>query len=102
MSRMNAVLRYLVLTAKILTFLVLVVAIVALLGFVSGFLHDAGLRGAWLEIADEAMLLAATLLAASIIIRFWDRRRDILHRLGLGCGRCRRDMLCGTLVAVII
>ncbi len=102
MSRMNAVLRYLVLTAKILTFLVLVVAIVALLGSVSGFLHDAGLRGAWLEIADEAMLLVATLLAASIIIRFWDRRRDVMHRLGFGCGRCRRDMLCGTLVAVVI
>ncbi len=102
MSRMNAVLRYLVLTAKILTFLVLVVVLMALSGSVSGFLHDAGLRGTWLEIADEAMMLIATLLAASLIIRFWDRHRDIMHRLGLSFGWCRRDMLCGTLVAVII
>lgn len=102
MSLMNTVLRYLVLTAKILTFLVIVVVLMALSGFVSDFLHDAGLRGTGLEIADEAMMLVATLLAAALIIRFWDCHRDILRRLGLSGGWCRRDVLCGTLVAVLI
>ncbi len=99
----RSVLKRLVLAAKLLVFAFMVVVFVSVMSIpLTAWMDTRGVDAYWVDLAVETVMFVAVLLSAGLIIRFWDGQTRVLSSLGLTLRGRGRDLLRGTLTAVVL